>query len=312
MLFPTHRRFGVFLGLALSVAIVINMYNFTLTKTIFGLIVAIILAMSGAVFGAEFPDIDSPGSIPRRHHPLWGIGFDFFHVHHRGKFSHSLLSQTLFWGAIIIGTYLVGAGKILIPTQYRHYLPLAFKLFLTFALSTQLTMIASAIDALAKSKIETPAGILNVLLFIMTDDPEYSKKARYRKPNQKQMDGIKIASLLFSALVFFIVFANKGFSLKDYANFLIIYLIGTYVGVLSHWFADSITLQGVKLGWEQGYLVSPAKAMMRNPILKHFVPNNEFRTGSSWETVIRIGISIGCIIAFVVLVYDFIHIAIFH
>lgn len=310
MLFPTHRRAGIFLGLAFSIAIVVNMYNFTLTKTIFGLVVAIILAMSGAVFGAEFPDIDSPGSIPRRHHPLWGMVFDFFHVHHRGKFSHSLLSQTLFWGTIIIGTYLVGTGKILIPTQYRHYLPLAFKLFLTFALSAQLTMIVSAVDALTKSKIETPAGMFNVLLFIMTDDPEYSKKARYHKPNQKQMDGIKIISLLFSALVFFIIFANKGFSLKDYANFLIIYLVGTYVGVLSHLWMDVSTLEGVFLDWS--HRISPAKAMIRNPLLKHFVPNNEFRTGSSWETIIRIGISIGCIIAFVVLAYDFVHIAILH
>lgn len=51
----------------------------------------------GAMFGAGFPDLDLKGTTPDRKHPIVGKIMRGCGATHRGKFSHSWDSQTIFW-----------------------------------------------------------------------------------------------------------------------------------------------------------------------------------------------------------------------
>lgn len=93
MLYPTHKKYGILWGLLMiPFSVIIGLIPVITMEMRNGDMLLIILAcymgMRGALFGARFPDIDSPGSIPARRHPHLRRVFAFFKIKHRGKFSH--------------------------------------------------------------------------------------------------------------------------------------------------------------------------------------------------------------------------------
>lgn len=111
MLYPTHKRYGqayAFLG----IPVMILLGYFPKLDLSLGLGVAVgdaivvflymFVAYKGSLFGAEFPDIDSPGSIPARKHYFLSKLFRFFKVKHRGKFSHDFASLGILFGGIYL------------------------------------------------------------------------------------------------------------------------------------------------------------------------------------------------------------------
>lgn len=113
MLYPTHHRYGQVYGLvgaSIGAGIgLLPVINFSQATTISGLLGEILVALMfvmacyrGSVFGAEFPDIDSPGSIPARKHFFLQKLFRFFKIKHRGKFSHDFTSLLIVFGSIYL------------------------------------------------------------------------------------------------------------------------------------------------------------------------------------------------------------------
>lgn len=112
MLYPTHKRYGQVFGLA-SIPLAVHMgmipsvnLQDDVGKVIGDFIVVmmyVMVAYRGALFGAEFPDIDSPGSIPARKHFIIQKWFRLFGVKHRGKFSHDFVSLGLLFLGIYFG-----------------------------------------------------------------------------------------------------------------------------------------------------------------------------------------------------------------
>lgn len=66
------------------------------------LITGLYAGYKGQEFGAGFPDLDLKGTAPDKKHPIIGKLIRGCGATHRGKFSHSLDSQTIFWGLILI------------------------------------------------------------------------------------------------------------------------------------------------------------------------------------------------------------------
>ena len=61
------------------------------------LVAGLYVGYKGSQFGAGFPDLDLKGSVPDKKNPLLGKIIRGCGATHRGKFSHSLDSQTIFW-----------------------------------------------------------------------------------------------------------------------------------------------------------------------------------------------------------------------
>lgn len=117
MLYPTHKKYGQVYGLlaiplAVSFGLIPEVNLGDSSSQIVGdAILAMIymwVAYSAALFGAEFPDIDSPGSIPAQRHPILKMMFKYGGVKHRGKFSHDFTSLGLLFG----GMYFLADGVI--------------------------------------------------------------------------------------------------------------------------------------------------------------------------------------------------------
>lgn len=77
MLYPTHKKYGILWGLLMiPVAVTIGIIPVVTSDMRNGdlllILVAVYMGMRGALFGARFPDIDSPGSIPARRYPYMG------------------------------------------------------------------------------------------------------------------------------------------------------------------------------------------------------------------------------------------------
>lgn len=112
MLYPTHKKYGQMfglvgigvgaqLGLMPSVEIGDGGLAGVMGDTIVVLLYAMVAYRAG-LFGAEFPDIDSHGSIPAQRHPVLQKIFQYTGVKHRGKFSHDFGSLLLFFGMIYL------------------------------------------------------------------------------------------------------------------------------------------------------------------------------------------------------------------
>lgn len=123
MLYPTHKRYGqvfgltgIAIGASLGLLPVVNISEMNSLGEMSGEIIVSGLFMyacyQGALFGAEFPDIDSPGSIPARKHYFIRQLFKAFQVNHRGKFSHDFISLLILFGGIYL-SLLLGLGPIM-------------------------------------------------------------------------------------------------------------------------------------------------------------------------------------------------------
>lgn len=117
MLYDTHKRYGQVAGLvALPVVAGSGMVDFSfdgfvandsVILTVAALALFVLVALQSSMFGAEFPDIDSKGSIPAQNHRLLALIFRACGVKHRGKFSHDFLTQTVLWGVAFVGLLVV-------------------------------------------------------------------------------------------------------------------------------------------------------------------------------------------------------------
>lgn len=304
MLYPTHIRTGYLFGFVTAIIFTSTIYVQNANNGYAGLAMSVILTLSGAVFGAEFPDIDSASSIPRRKHPFFACFFKFFNIQHRGRFSHSVLSETLFWGAILGGVYFLLQSLSGLDDSNYYFVMLAFKIFFAAAIGKQLLTIFGAVNSLLHSQISSFSGLANFALFIMTNDNQYAKLAKYRQPNAFEQRILWVLSYGVGAVLVMLLMpvdnTTKATLISNTTYYAGIYLIGVWAGVMSHMLMDVSTREGIYIFWTNRF--SPAKQMERIPILKLFVPNNQFRTGSGWETVVRIIVSIIDIILIVLLV----------
>lgn len=127
MLYPTHQKYGQVYGLVgASVGATMGLIPSVDYGNGFGnmagsLIMSVLyvaVCYKASIFGSEFPDIDSPGSIPARKHDLIQKLFKLFHVKHRGKFSHDFASLLIVFGSLyFILELLVGPSMSYILSQ---------------------------------------------------------------------------------------------------------------------------------------------------------------------------------------------------
>lgn len=289
-------------GLIASLALIANYHSLLLISNFPNLIIAIILAISGGLYGSGFPDIDSKKSIPAYEHPVMRKVFELFHINHRGPISHSFLTETIIWGIPIGITYFM--SKININTLFsltHEQLLIIFKLFLSFAAVNEIRSILLCIISFFKSDYKSFSGIKNTILFLMTDDYEFAKKSHFHRANREDKAKFKVIALGISLFIFFVLFNFSGNDLSQYINFFNIFLVGVLAGVYSHLVMDMSTLNGVYLDFS--HQIQVARWMKKNPVLRIFVPNNDFKTGSSWETQVRIIVSSINILLFILLFY---------
>lgn len=291
MLYPTHIRFGWQFGIAISLALIANYHSLFIIKTPIDLIIAIVLMISGAIYGSGFPDIDSKQSIPAYEHPVMRKVFELFQIHHRGPISHSVLSETIIWGIPIMIFYLLSRSN---PVTFlglnENQVKMLFIIFLGFASTDEIRSVILIGKSFIQSDHRTWNGIKNTVLFLMTDDYAFAKESHFHRPNREDKKKYRPIALAIGTLFFLFFFGISGNDdLKQYFGFYAIYLTGILAGVYSHLLADMSTKQGIYLDWK--HQIQIGKWMQRTPILKWFVPNNEFRTGSTYETVVRIIVS---------------------
>lgn len=125
MLYDTHKRYGQVAGiLAVPVVVESGLVNYKdvlvdnfvgFDATIVSYVVMalmLVIAYKASLFGAEFPDLDSPTSTPSKKHRILPMVFKMFGVKHRGKFSHDFVVQTIFWAMMYIGLVYVGSNFV--------------------------------------------------------------------------------------------------------------------------------------------------------------------------------------------------------
>lgn len=125
MLYDTHKRYGQVAGiLAVPVAVESGLVNYTdvVASQFVGMdasimkyvviAVMLLIAYRSVLFGAEFPDIDSPGSKAAQRNRLLSYVFKAFGVKHRGKFSHDFVVQTVMWASMYYGLVYAGSNMV--------------------------------------------------------------------------------------------------------------------------------------------------------------------------------------------------------
>lgn len=305
MLYKTHQRYGQLSGLiGIPVAVSVGMIPAVSAglrfqdATLIGL--TLVTAMLGATFGAEFPDCDSyggmitkgdkagtksKGSIPAQKHPIISKTFRFFKVKHRGKFSHDFISIGLFFGILI---------------------------FLNQMFSKHL--VASVANGSTASANLAGALVLFMILFASND-----LTVRYKFKYFKRMGkGVRVLITLVLAGSIALLIASSGyFNLLNWGNLNTalrtsifytamsnVFLIFTLVGAYSHLIADMMTNEGVSIF---GKRLAPAKTVLlltKIPIigvlLSKTILSSGLKTGSKWEDLCFIVVTLLCIPAFVV------------
>lgn len=295
--------FGLGLGI---IMLSINNYGLFAHVHGFALFGALMIAMLGASFGAEFPDIDKNGTIPTRHHPIIRIFFEIGHCQHRGKFSHSYLTQTLFWGAILVGSLML----MNILPKVSVFAMLA--LLTSYWFGREIGEVGMFLISFFNSDVIHGKNVGAFLNYLATQNREMAHKAHFKKLYGSQ----KIACLLIG-VIFGIVFLgnntdfefNKINSMTDFnimKSYVVIYIVFTWFGTMSHLLADMSTYEGVYIGWGERFAPMQIISRFNNvPIIGLFIPDNQFKTGSSWEYGARIFVSVVDICLFVVLLIQF-------
>lgn len=292
MLYPTHRRLGIQFGEGLAViAISSGLFSALSFKSLPLILLGMGLAISGSLFGAEYPDIDSPKSIPAQRHPIWRMIFQFFHVHHRGKFSHSILSQTLLWGIIWIGMLFFVQDPIIAGHINNN---LIVKIFLVVALGNLFEIMVNFISAIKNSSAIKNGQYLTLIKFLATDSKEAASDIHFHRTPMTFTT--KIISYLISAGFVFLLIPNQTSYLIRFCS---IYILGIYCGVLSHLFGDIATVSGIHIGW--GESVKPVRVMQKIPILNLMIGKGT--AGSPYENRFRIIVSIIDFILFIMLFF---------
>lgn len=279
MLFPTHKRAGIAFGAASSLAIIgagIYANQMSDKDLVLNTAVCTLLIIKGGMFGAEFPDCDSPRSLPTQHYPWINYIFRLCHVNHRGKFSHSILSATLFWSALAV----LMSSLVMIGSKDGN-LVLLVQMFIVLQLATIIKEILLLLDGLFNSKVMQLIGLLPFLEYIATADDDYARQAGYKKPNQTK----KIVFFILSIILASPLITILGDTQKDLMIYILMFILGCYVGHVSHWFCDLSTKAGVWVGWKTQ--IKPIKFLSHIPIFGPLMIPDEGKTGSKWENRYR-------------------------
>lgn len=270
MLYKTHKKYGILWGvLGLTGAITFGLLpamnsSMRITDKVF-LGFLMYVAMRGAIFGAEFPDIDSPGSIPARHHPFIRKIFAFFHIAHRGKFSHDYASLAVFFGLLLF-LWKLARGLLMSNPTTHQYAILGIAIWMVFTLSKDV------VDVLLYAFFKGDKDTIQRLNFIA------------------KVAGFGLGMLL-AFIIGFVTFGSNPTSILRSANFafpsVTLWFIFTWVGSYSHLFADMMTKEGVHFF---GQRIAPARVVLlvkKIPLIGRFLIPSDLKTGSSYEDFCR-------------------------
>src|SRR5690625_1087091 len=291
MLYPTHKRFGILWGLlAFPIGIFIGtvpVMSLDMTANdIFMIIICCYIGMRGALFGAEFPDIDSHTSIPRKKHPILGKVFDAAGVKHRGKYSHDFFSigatfVIIYFLAAVIGDQFI--QSVATGNSLAGYL--AYMGLLVFVWITDISMvdfilwIANMIKnkkmwAIVNANRIKIGGVIGVfLMMILFVSGVLSLKA--------MLGGVELRQSLPASIMLVA-------SLKVYIGF-------SLAVAYSHLFADMITKQGVSIFFIRISPMGVVSKVRKIPIVGKFLVPLDPKTGGKFEDLVRFIVTIACV-----------------
>lgn len=279
MLYKTHQKYGKLSGLvAIPVGVAVGVIptislgmRFSDAVTV-GMI--LIVAMLSASFGSEFPDCDSPGSIPARKHPFIASTMRMFGIKHRGKFTHDYFSLALFFGAIFAGTYFSTKHMVQMVASGNH--------------------LATVISQ----------GLLFLILYNLGD--EMVSKYKFIVLKGRLSKGKELLYRVLTILALTVILTVSGFinplslfSSSEVigttiltATMLRIFVVFSWVGAYSHLFADMLTNEGVSIF---GLRLAPAKVVLKLkkiPLIGPFLLQTDLKTGSAYEDFCSLTVSI--------------------
>lgn len=300
MLYKTHQKYGKLSGyIAIPIAVtagLIPVITFGMRfsdAVMVGMV--LIVAVLSASFGSEFPDCDSyggrmsngemkKGSIPSQKHPFISRMFKMFGVKHRGKFSHDYASLAVFFGLTLVATkygmeYLVkqvsqGSSLFSVVSQLLVF-------FAVYLISDEL--VSKYKFVLKNGKVSTlQTRILELSLFSIISVI------------------LIVAGFLNPFMISSSVHALKSTVLL--ASISKVFVIFSWVGAYSHLFADMMTNEGVNIF---GMRLAPAKVVLKLrkiPLIGPFLLRSNLRTGSPYEDMCSLIVSILCVPAVVLTV----------
>lgn len=329
MLYKTHQRYGLLSGL-MGIPVLVSIGTIpvvTLGMRFTDAILVsflIVYAVISALFGSEFPDCDSygglmdngeykKGSIPSQKHPIISSIFRFFKIKHRGKFSHDYASLTFFFGLLyVIQRY----GLLFLQNKM---------------IETQSSAIAIFVN-------------ISTLLLLYFLANELKMKYTFSKKGRKNKNPLIKNFLTVGFFVFLYLLTTLGgftsFSFVNYANalstlvflrtILNVVVIFTWIGSMSHLFADMATNEGVYffgkrlspakviisltkypfvpvigfliLGFFIGYIKGAVIGAIVGFAVYHSIKTTKLRTDSAYEDLCYLIVTILCIPATIVLV----------
>lgn len=291
MLYPTHQRFGILWGLlsfpiGVFIGTVPVMSLDMSANEFFMLLICCYVGMRGALFGAEYPDIDSKSSIPRKKHPIIGRVFDALGVKHRGKYSHDFFSIGLTFGTIYFLTAVIGDRFVQQVASGNS----VSGLLAYWGLLLFVWMIAmNAVDAVLwfanlinnkrmwaifnanRVKIGTIIGVFLTVILVISGVFNI----------RSFLGGIGINQSLPSAIM--LVSSFK------------IYIAFSLAGAYSHLFADMITKQGVSIFFIPLKPMSIISKVRKTPVVGKYLIPLDPKTGGVYEDIIRLVVTIACV-----------------
>lgn len=291
MLYPTHQRFGILWGLvALPIGVflgLIPILSFDMSSTdMVMVIICAFIGMRGSLFGAEFPDIDSPSSIPRKKHQFIGRIFDTCGVKHRGIYSHDFISLGLTFGTIYLLVSLIGdrwINEIMAGNTFMG--TLAYIGVLAF------------VWIVGNSVVELILWVANIM----------KNKKLWAKVNSKRLIINTLFSLPVVLIMSFIgvfdlsnIFGNVNISQAMVSAMIIvtslkIFTVFTIVGAYSHLFADMLTKSGVSIFFKRISPMGIVSKFRKIPVVGKVLVPLEPRTGGRWENLVRYVVTGLCI-----------------
>lgn len=291
MLYPTHQKYGILFGILAIPVIVATGFLPTVSVDmrpidILTIIIACFVGIGGAMFGARFPDIDSPTSIPARRHPIIRKIFDFFKVKHRGRYSHDYATIGI---TFLIAFLLVAKGGerllqgVALGNTYVNYLVYLLSAGLLFFIGN------------------------DIMDFIIWLGKKFKQKKFAQSVESKRFIGsVGVVVLAFALLLFSGLLSVSGVlagtdltSALTLTTIMIVvlkvYVLMAWAGAYSHLFADMTTKEGVRFF---GLRLAPAQVMLKVkkiPVIGHLLVPTDFKTGSAWEDFNAKVVTLACV-----------------
>lgn len=291
MLYPTHQKYGILFGIIMIPITIFLGFIPSLSSDLRAIDIVTILCacymgMSGALFGARFPDVDSASSIPARRHPLIRKIFVMFNIKHRGRYSHDYMTIGLTFIILYLivsfgGTRLLG---ILATDQiFANYITYACCIVFVYLIGNDLVDFLQWIANMTKNR-KMWAILDSKRLFYALSFMVFIFVCLFvggvLSPIQL-MQGTDLAATMSMATLMIVSFK--------------LYVLFAWAGAYSHLFADMTTKEGVYFFTVK---LAPARVILkvkRIPLIGKLLVPTEFTTGSGWEDFNATVISIACI-----------------